>query len=323
MTDLDQAIRICADALAAGELVAFPTETVYGLGADAESPTAVRRIFEAKGRPTSHPLIVHVDSKRWLSELAVDVPRVAHQLAERFWPGPLTLVVRRSERIPLAVTGGQPTVALRVPAHPVALRLLTAFGRGVAAPSANRFGRLSPTSAKHVIEDLGDRVAHVLDGGDCEVGVESTIVDVSREEPRLLRPGGVAREDLERELRKPLVHEALGPVRAPGQLASHYAPRAELILCSEAELAERVEGLHARGARLGVLIPTNVASPNVAAAIRLPADAASFAHSLYASLRELDAAGSDVIVVVPPTGAGLGLAVLDRLTRAAAPRPRD
>lgn len=319
--DSNRAVETAARALAAGELVAFPTETVYGLGADAESERAVRRIFEVKGRPTSHPLIVHVDSLKWLETLARDVPPVAWQLAERFWPGPLTLILPRSERVPLAVTGGQSTVGLRVPGHPMALELLRAFGRGVAAPSANRFGRLSPTCAEHVRDDLGSDVPIVLDGGPSQVGVESTIVDLSRAEPRLLRPGGISREALEAVLGRSLLHEAVGPVRAPGQLPSHYAPRAELLVCGDSEIAARVEALHARGARLGVLAGEHVAVPSVARRSTAPADATSFARTLYASLRELDAAAVDVILVVAPASSGLGLAVIDRLTRAAAPRP--
>jgi L-threonylcarbamoyladenylate synthase len=322
-TDLDSSLEACARALSAGELVAFPTETVYGLGADAENPKAVQRIFEVKGRPASHPLIVHGDSTRSLFELARDVPPLAARLAERFWPGPLTLVLARGERIPLAVTGGQSTVALRVPSHPLALRLLSAFGRGVAAPSANRFGRLSPTSAAHVREDLGSAVTHVLDGGECEVGVESTIVDLTRGEPRLLRPGGVSREALEQVLERPLLHETQSSVRAPGQLPSHYAPRAELIVCSETELGPLIEALQARGARLGLLLSGTAHAPSVVACIRLQGDTARFAHALYASLRELDGEKVDVILVVPPPSSGLGLAVLDRLARAAAPRPDE
>jgi L-threonylcarbamoyladenylate synthase len=319
--DLERSIDAAARALTLGELVAFPTETVYGLGADAESEAAVRRIFAVKGRPNSHPLFVHVDGPRWLEGLAREVPKVAWQLAERFWPGPLTLILPRSERVPLAVTGGQPTVGIRVPSHPVALALLRAFGRGVAAPSANRFGRLSPTSAEHVREDLGSEVAHILDGGACEIGVESTIVDLSRAEPRLLRPGGISREAREQVLGQRLIHEAVGPVRVPGQLPSHYAPRAELVICGDNELAPRVEALRARGARIGVLAEERILVPEVARRIVAPADASSFARSLYASLRELDSASVDVILVAPPSSAGLGLAVIDRLTRAAAPRP--
>ncbi|HET9930094.1 MAG TPA: L-threonylcarbamoyladenylate synthase [Polyangiaceae bacterium] len=320
MNDPGNAIDAAARALAAGELVAFPTETVYGLGADAEGPSAVRRIFEVKGRPTSHPLIVHVDSVDWLESLAHDVPSIAFRLAERFWPGPLTLILKRSERVPLAVTGGQATVGIRVPSHPVALALLRRFGRGVAAPSANRFGKLSPTTAAHVREDLGDLVAQVLDGGPCDVGVDSTILDLSREAPRLLRPGGVPREALEEVLGKPLLHETIGPVRAPGLLPSHYAPRAEVVLCSQSELPQRAEALRARGARLGALAPEGTPIALVDVAVTLPGDAVSFARRLYASLRELDAARVDVILVVAPQVRGLGLAVLDRLTRAAAPR---
>ncbi|MFT3723983.1 MAG: L-threonylcarbamoyladenylate synthase [Hyphomonadaceae bacterium] len=316
-------IEACVRALSQGELVAFPTETVYGLGADAENPLAVRRIFEVKGRPSSHPLIVHVASAQALGELGANLPPLAWRLAEQFWPGPLTLVVERSERVPLAVTGGQNTVGLRVPAHPIALELLRAFGRGVAAPSANRFGRLSPTRASHVREDLGSAISHVLDGGDCEVGVESTIVDLSRGRPRLLRPGGVPREALEQLLQSELVVETSGPVRVSGQLPSHYAPEAELVLCEAQELDARISALHERGARLGLLLTASTAAPATRACVRLPDDASAFAQALYSSLRELDKAAVDVILVVPPASDGMGLAVLDRLTRAAAPRPES
>ena len=208
--DIEQAVRV----LRAGGLVAFPTETVYGLGADAEDVQAVERIFAAKGRPRTHPLIAHIGSADQLDHWAADVPESARLLAERFWPGPLTLVLWRSNRVPFAVTGGLETVALRVPDHPVALALLSAFGGGVAAPSANRFGSVSPTTARHVREDMGSAVDLVLDGGPCEVGVESTIVDVRGEQLAILRPGGVAREDLERALGHSILMRSNGPIRA-------------------------------------------------------------------------------------------------------------
>src|SRR5690349_19076998 len=190
-------IEKAAGVLRAGGLVAFPTETVYGLGANAEDPAAVSRIFQVKGRPPSHPLIVHLGGAELLGDWVEDVPATARLLAERFWPGPLTLVLRRGRRVPLEATGGLETVAVRVPDHPVALALLSAFGGGVTAPSANRFGSVSPTTADHVRAELGDAVDFVLDGGPCEVGVESTIVDVTGDVPTVLRPGGVTREDLE------------------------------------------------------------------------------------------------------------------------------
>jgi len=234
--DIEQAARV----LRAGGLVAFPTETIYGLGADAENVGAVERIFAVKGRPSTHPLIVHIGGADQLRDWAADVPEPARLLAERFWPGPLTLVLWRSHRVPFAVTGGLETVALRVPDHPVALALLSAFGGGVAAPSANRLGSVSPTTARHIREDLGTDVALVLDGGPCEVGVESTIVAVTGEQPAILRPGGVAREDLERVLGHPLPMRSNIPIRVPGHHPSHYAPRARVILVEPDEVVGEV-----------------------------------------------------------------------------------
>ncbi|HLV65074.1 MAG TPA: L-threonylcarbamoyladenylate synthase [Polyangiaceae bacterium] len=322
----DAEIERAASVLRGGGLVAFPTETVYGLGADATNPRAVRRIFEAKGRPTSHPLIVHVARAEALVELAAHVPHAATVLAERFWPGPLTLIVERGPRVHPGVTGGQPTVAIRVPAHPVALALLDAFGAPVAAPSANRFGAVSPTTAEHVRRDLGARVDLVLEGGPAEVGLESTIVDVTSDPPRVLRPGGIPNEAVAAALQLP--PEALGlggsAVRAPGMLPSHYAPRARLELTTAGELAARMEELGRTRVRVGVFAPRTAqlpegSAPVPAAFVPAPTEPEAYARALYASLRELDE-GADVILVVPPEERGIGVAVLDRLRRAAAPR---
>lgn len=284
--------------LRAGGLVAFPTETVYGLGADAGNEAAVRRIFRVKGRPDSHPLIVHTaDPWSWTSS----PPPVATLLAERFWPGPLTMILARNARVPDAVTGGQDTVGIRVPAHPAALTMLRRFGGGVAAPSANRFGRVSPTTARHVRDDLGADVDFILDGGPCDVGVESTIVDLTGEEPVILRPGGVTREALEKVLGHPVSVRLQSGTRAPGQLNSHYAPRATVVLGTAQDIGRRAEEWKRRGLRVEVL-------PDPAA------------HDLYASLREADARGADVIVVARPSEEGLGLAVADRLRKASGPR---
>ncbi|NUR84717.1 MAG: threonylcarbamoyl-AMP synthase, partial [Nonomuraea sp.] len=230
MTATTSDIEQAAGVLRAGGLVAIPTETVYGLAADAENAAAVARIFEVKGRPPTHPLIVHVGGAGQLDAWAERVPATARLLADHFWPGPLTLVLPRGPRVPLETTGGLDTMAVRVPDHPVALALLSAFGGGVAAPSANRFGSVSPTTAGHVRAELGDAVDFVLDGGPCEVGVESTIVDVTGETPAVLRPGGVTREDLEAVLGHPLAVPATSHVRVPGQHPSHYAPRARVVL---------------------------------------------------------------------------------------------
>lgn len=228
---------------------------VYGLGANAEDSAAVARVFQVKGRPHSHPLIVHIGGAEHLGDWVEDVPATARLLAERFWPGPLTLVLRRGRRVPLEATGGLQTVAVRVPHHPVALALLAAFGGGVAAPSANRFGSVSPTTANHVCAEFGDAVDFVLDGGPCEVGVESTIVDATGEIPSVLRLGGVTREDLEAVLGCPLAVPATSRVRVPGQHPSHYAPRARVVLVepekvvAEAELAQEL--VH----QVGVFVP--------------------------------------------------------------------
>ncbi len=314
-------IQRAAELLRSGELVAFPTETVYGLGADASNPAAVRKIFEAKGRPSSHPLIVHLASRREVGRWTDELPRFAERLAEKFWPGPLTLVVRRGPLVSPVVTGGQATVALRVPAHPVALALLLDFAGGVAAPSANRFGALSPTRAEHVRQDLGETVRCVLDGGDCDIGVESTIVDVSSGRAVLLRPGGLTAERMREELGVPLELPTDESVRAPGRLPSHYAPRAELFLVSQLELVDRVDAAIARGARVGVLAPELPNAQGAWVGLLLPRDADAAAHVLYGSLRKLDGRGVDVIFAVPPAALGVGAAVVDRLERAAAPRP--
>ena len=321
--DMAADIQRAVEVLRAGGLVGVPTETVYGLGADASNELAVRRIFAAKGRPSTHPLIVHVASLALAREWALPLPPEAEALAHAFWPGPLTLIVKRSARATDAVTGGQDTVGLRVPRHPLALALLHAFGGGIAAPSANRFGRVSPTTARHVEAELGPDVDFVLDGGACEVGVESTIVDLSGEAPRLLRPGGVAREAIEALLGRPvpLLTQA-DTVRAPGLLASHYAPRAGLELVRLEALADEARARLAEGLSVAVLAPPDVHLPEFAARLDVPADDAGFARRLYAALREADAMGCDVILAAPPPGSGLGLAVKDRLTRAAAPRPR-
>lgn len=319
MIEVSKAVQV----LRAGGLVALPTETVYGLGADASNEVAVRRIFAAKGRPSTHPLIVHVADAQAARAWVRAFPDAAQRLASAFWPGPLTLVLPRSALASDAVTGGQDTVALRVPAHPLALALLQAFGGGIAAPSANRFGGVSPTSAEHVRAELGDEVDLVLDGGPCAVGVESTIVDLSGPAPRLLRPGGVPREELERVLGRlvPLAAADAG-VRAPGLLASHYAPRAGLALVAEPELAAEAARRLAAGLKVAVLAPEAVWLPPGALRVEVPPDAAGFARVLYAALREADALGADLILAAPPPESGLGLAVRDRLSRAAAPRGR-
>ncbi|GAA2359637.1 L-threonylcarbamoyladenylate synthase [Dactylosporangium salmoneum] len=323
MTASTSDIEKAAGVLRAGGLVALPTETVYGLGADAENPAAVSRIFEVKGRPPSHPLIVHLGGAEHLGDWVEDVPATARLLAERFWPGPLTLVLRRGHRVPLEATGGLETVAVRVPDHPVALALLSAFGGGVTAPSANRFGQVSPTTADHVRAELGDAVDFVLDGGPCQVGVESTIVDVTGEIPCILRPGGVTREDLEAVLGCPLVVPSTSHVRVPGQHPSHYAPRARVVLVEPEKVVVEAELAQELGHRVGVLLPPCFPDTPVRAhvVVTVPDSMDAYARGLYGFLRELDEQGCDLIFASLPAEEGIGLAIANRLRRAAGPRP--
>ncbi|MFD0118891.1 L-threonylcarbamoyladenylate synthase [Streptomyces sp. NPDC059753] len=323
MTARIRDIEKAAGVLRGGGLVALPTETVYGLGANAEDPAAVARIFQVKGRPPSHPLIVHIGGAEQLDDWVEDVSETARLLAECFWPGPLTLVLRRGPRVPLEATGGLDTVAVRVPDHPVALALLSAFGGGVTAPSANRFGSVSPTTADHVRAELGDAVDFVLDGGACEVGVESTIIDVTGDAPSILRPGGVTREDLEAVLGCPLTVPSASRVRVPGQHPSHYAPRARVILVESEKVVSEAELAQELGHRVGVFLPPSFSDAplKVHAVVTVPGSLAAYARGLYGFLRELDQQGCDLIFASVPVEEGLGLAIANRLGRAAGPRP--
>ena len=317
---LEREIAKAVAILRAGGLVAFPTETVYGLGADARNPGAVAKIFAAKGRPQTHPVIVHLAEAGQLEEWAWPVPESARRLAARFWPGPLTLILRRRPSVPDAVTGGQETVGLRVPAHPMAQRLLRAFGGGIAAPSANRFGRLSPTTAQHVEAELDGAVDLILDGGPCPVGIESTIADCSGERPTLLRPGQITRQALEEALGLPVEAAGAGAPRAPGRLPAHYAPLTPLVLVDSAALV----GLAARTPQERVAVLARSDPPPDAPHlvwVKAPEDPAGFARELYAHLRQLDRSGCSVILVEEPPPAPEWAAVLDRLTRAAAGSP--
>lgn len=317
MTATDQ-FEAALAALRTGDLIGLPTETVYGLGADASNPAAVRKVFAAKGRPSTHPLIVHLGGADAVPQWAAEFPATARALAARFWPGPLTLVLPKASGVPPEVTGGQDTVALRVPGHPLALRLLQAFGGGVAAPSANRYGRVSPTTAEHVREELGDAVAVVLDGGNCEVGLESTIVGCLDGRVILLRPGRITRDEIEQVVGA-VASGGVDAPRVPGSVKSHYAPRTPVELVEPTALANRVEECNRAGQEVVVLARSQpTAAGSAAAWIVAAADPAGYARGLYASLRRLDRHGAArILVELPPTGQ-LWAAVHDRLARSAA-----
>jgi L-threonylcarbamoyladenylate synthase len=302
--------------LITGDLVAFPTETVYGLGADASNSAAVARIYSVKGRPNDHPLIVHIASMDRMGDWASEVPEYAIALARSFWPGPMTLVLKRSELAGDFVTGGQDTVGLRVPDHVVALALLEAFekagGKGVAAPSANRFGHVSPTTASAVVEELADYLSKddlVLDGGACAVGVESTIIDCTGLLPRVLRPGAISAAMIEEVTGLIAVNvDGRDEIRVSGSLENHYAPAAKVLLC-EVPLAGQ-----------GFIAHKNIETPAGVIRLASPGDDEEFAQILYSALRQADAKGLSEVVVVQPIGIGIGVAIRDRLARAASGR---
>jgi L-threonylcarbamoyladenylate synthase len=305
--------------LLAGGLVAFPTETVYGLGADACNAEAVARIYVAKGRPADHPLIVHVASMDGLGDWADDVPGYAISLARDFWPGPMTLVVKRSGLAGDFVTGGQDTVGVRVPDHPVALGLLEAFvragGKGVAAPSANRFGNVSPTTAQAVSDELGDYLAagdQILDGGPCEVGVESTIIDCTGDTPKILRPGAITAQMIAESTGLKVVGQSSdgaavdsNAIRVSGSLEAHYAPAATVVLDQSPVAGE------------GFIAMADVVAAEGVVRLAAPNSYEEFARVLYSALRAADAQGLTTVVVAQPQGDGIAVAIRDRLKRAA------
>jgi L-threonylcarbamoyladenylate synthase len=303
-------VRRAAEILRAGGLVAFPTETVYGLGADASSEKAVARLYAAKGRPADHPVIVHFASAEEAFRYARQIPPDARTLADRYWPGPLTLILEKSDKAKDFVTGGQPTVGVRVPSHPVAQELLKAFGSGIAAPSANRFGRVSPTTAAHVREDLGKDVDLVLEGGPSEVGIESTIVDLSGGEAVLLRPGRILRAELEKIVS--LREKTASSPRHSGGLERHYAPRTPARLVATHALDQEIARLGDRVAVLAFSRPDE----RVDFWLRMPREPHAYEQKLYAALRELDGAGCEQILVEAPPAAPGWEAVRDRLQRA-------
>jgi L-threonylcarbamoyladenylate synthase len=311
---------VAVDALLAGRLAVLPTETVYGLGADAGHPHAVGRVFAVKGRPADHPLIVHLGSVDQLGTWVTRVPAYAERLAAACWPGPLTLVLPRSERASDLVTGGQATVAVRVPDHPLTVQVLREIDRGIAAPSANRFGRVSPTTAEHVLAELGDALLPgsdvVLDGGPCRVGVESTIVDCTGPAPRVLRPGAVDAATI-MAVGGVAVSEGASSVRAPGTLPSHYAPHARVRLATAEDLTQLPWQSPTSDPQIGVLALDVVPTPPGTVRLSAPSSATGYAHVLYAALREADALDLPTVLAVPPEGSGIAEAVRDRLTRAA------
>jgi L-threonylcarbamoyladenylate synthase len=314
----DQEIEQACAILRRGGLVAFPTETVYGLGADASNAAAVRKIFAAKGRPADHPVIVHLAEASMLKRWAAEVPRAAWLLAQKFWPGPLTMVLRRADSVSDLVTGGQDTIGLRVPAHAVARRLLNAFAGGIAAPSANRFGRLSPTSAEHVREELGGAVDCVLDGGPCAIGIESTIVDLSRDSPAVLRPGHISAEQIANALLVPLEGPARQAPRVPGSLASHYAPELPVRIMPAEEIEKYLQA-HA-GTPVAVLARRGRPAGSKAALWQVaPETPGEYARLLYATMRRLDVSGCRMIVVEALPGLPEWVAIQDRVGRAATP----
>ncbi|MBI5897595.1 MAG: threonylcarbamoyl-AMP synthase [Rhodocyclales bacterium] len=316
MSDVSRAAAM----LRAGDLVAFPTETVYGLGADAGNAAAVARVFAAKGRPADHPLIVHLPDAGHLDRWAIDIPQAARKLAAAFWPGPLTLILKRHPSVIDAITGGQETVGLRVPRHPLALQLLREFDGGVAAPSANRFGHVSPTTAAHVRDELGAAVGMVLDGGPCQVGIESTILDLSSGAPRILRPGMLDAVALAEVLGTAPTSGAEGAApRVSGSLESHYAPTTPMRLVAESAMAQALAAALGHDQRVAVFASLRPETGDSKLIWRQASrDPAAYAHDLYARLREFDTLGCDLILVAAPPVDEAWRAVNDRLQRAAA-----
>ena len=316
-----EGISRAAGVLRRGGLVAFPTETVYGLGASVFNRRAVGRIFEVKGRPADNPLIVHVSSRAMLDGVVRDVPDTASRLMEAFWPGPLTLVLRRSRRVPGIVSAGLDTVAVRVPADPVALQLIRLTGQPIAAPSANRSGRPSPTTAEHVMRDLGAVVNLVIDGGPTPIGVESTVVDVTGAVPVLLRPGGISKEAIEQVIGASLCSGPVsGPARSPGNRHRHYAPACQVIPVDPCGWEEALQRVRQAGGQIGVVARTTpeFLDETVAYYRSIPGDETEYARHLFAAFREAEDAGVDSLLVETVQETGVGLAVMDRLHRAAA-----
>ena len=316
--DTPKQIQAAAEALRAGELVAFPTETVYGLGANASNPTAVRKIFELKGRPANHPVIVHVDEQKNLERWVRSMPPEARALADKFWPGPLTLVLKRAPAVSDVITGGQDTVAVRIPSHPIARQLLAAFGGGIAAPSANRYGHVSPTRAEHVRDEFGKAVKIVLDGGECTIGLESTIVLCVGEAPRLLRPGSITLSQLRAVVPGILAGADPSAPRAPGTTPRHYSPKTPVTLVPSRRLVDVMREFTDEEEKVAVLSlrPPSTANRYMTW-INAGARAGIYARNLYTHLRTLDKIGARALLVEEVPAGEQWDAVHDRLKRAA------
>ncbi|AEC51980.1 sua5 superfamily-related protein [Pyrococcus sp. NA2] len=320
----ERKLRIAARLIREGKLVAFPTETVYGLGADALNESAVRRIFEAKGRPADNPLIVHISSFSQVHELAREVPEEAKMLAREFWPGPLAIVLPKSEIVPKVTTGGLDTVAIRMPANKIALKLIELSGRPIAAPSANISGKPSPTSAEHVAEDFYGKIECIVDGGETKIGVESTVIDLTEWPPVLLRPGGLPLEEIERVIGEVRVHPAVygkkvDVAKAPGMKYRHYAPNAEVIVVEGsrekvgAKIRELVEEFKSKGLKVGVIGSADYGADEF---FFLGRSVEEVARNLFKALRYMDRAGVDIVIAEGVEEKGLGLAVMNRLRKA-------
>lgn len=323
-------IREAASVISRGGLVVFPTETVYGLGANAISEEAVRNIFEAKGRPTDNPIIVHIHDESWLSELVCDVPDRAWKLIKRFWPGPLTIVLKKSAKVPYITTAGLETVGIRMPSHPVANMLIRESGVPIAAPSANLSGSPSPTTFKHAFVDMYGRVDIIIDGGKTPIGVESTVIDVSVDPPELLRPGGISLEELRECLGEVRVHRSVregimvnDESRSPGMKHRHYAPNAKMVVIEgklndiKHKIDELIKQFKRSGLKIGILsLSGNMYKADVIKVVGKPYDLKSIASNLFESIREVDAKGVDVIIAEGIETKEIGLAIMDRLRKA-------
>jgi len=304
---IEKAVKL----LKSGELVAFPTETVYGLGADASNPDAVRKIFEAKNRPADHPVILHIYDQSQLDHWVESVPEIAYQLIQHFWPGPMTLIFKAKKTVSPLITGNQDTIGLRMPSHPVARELLKQFGGAIAAPSANRFGKISPTKAIHVQEELGDKVKLIIDGGDCSLGIESTIIDVTHAPPVLLRPGPLDIDAIKKISGVLVISQDKDSPRVSGSLVSHYAPKTPVKLFQFYDYKNQYN--------IGVMSfqdkSKNISEKTVW--VKMPHDPVLYAHALYATLRELDSKNLDYIYIELPPDEIIWQAIRDRLNRAA------